>query len=999
MLSPLTQDILILLTGYTHVFLCPYTKVEESFNLHAVHDVIMYGVGVEGLYNYDHYTFPSPVPRTFIASLVLAYITKPFIPLLPYLAGFMVFLSNTGMFPSLPTSLSASTSNAVNLSLSGHPISSNGTTDPTKFTLQILIRLVLSTLSSLSLIFIKRRLARSSFSPASPPSLSASSTISKPTTNSPSSSTTLSLTPLNLGEYYTLLSISQFHIPFWMSRTLPNTFALILVNVATGLLLHASLPSSSSSSSAVSTTATTSSISTTATSSLNPTGGTPQTSASATAKRQTPTTPTKHTKHTLLQHIHTSNRNTLLAISLLTLTAIVLRAEVVMVHVPLVLQILVEGSGMIARNRGGRGRGRGRALRRGLGFWSVLRVGVAVGVGALAATILIDTYFNTSSNTQGTFGVGRWIWPELSSILFNVVEGKSSEWGISPWYTYALLLPKLLMASLPLCLIGLYVPLLTSTEASNEDSKVISSATEATSSSPRKTKAPSSPSPKKLEASTQITTKLTSSPSSSSPYKPSSPSLILFLIPYISMIVLLSFLGHKEWRFVMYVVPAFNVGAAVGGVRLSSHFPTRFWRTFIHLTLFGMVFGNMVLTALLTKTSMGNYPGGEAMRRIHEVVSDGSSSYGVETEKPEHARIHIHISNLAAQTGASLFMQLNAGPFYAFDPSASPLERAQMEMEKEKEKARRMVWTYNKTESLSAFELTNGGFTHLISEVPPLAYSDTNTNTNTNTDTANAIANANADSNSLLEEDWRIVDTIQSFERWTVDWDVLRKVVGGLRGLDGVRGGVHVQKGSRYFGKNKNKGKRASVKERLEDAVRGIPEAIEEIKDEVVGFVDGLRTGAGLPKRCVEPRDGNGNGFAPDTEPGCFPLDWDYENGGLKQEREDKDIVGCRCLPDAKDCQCVRDYSPNYTYIERVRALLTTGLPIFRSMMALLWRVVCAMGGVVGVLSKELGGVIGEVGGEMLDKFGLGRLRAVGMLSGVVKMEKRDVLWILERRR
>lgn len=38
-------DILFIATGWIHVLLAPYTKVEESFNLHATHDVLMYGVG------------------------------------------------------------------------------------------------------------------------------------------------------------------------------------------------------------------------------------------------------------------------------------------------------------------------------------------------------------------------------------------------------------------------------------------------------------------------------------------------------------------------------------------------------------------------------------------------------------------------------------------------------------------------------------------------------------------------------------------------------------------------------------------------------------------------------------------------------------------------------------------------------------------------------------------------------------------------------------------
>ena len=40
----LPLDILIFAVAWTHVFLAPYTKVEESFNLHATHDILLHGV-------------------------------------------------------------------------------------------------------------------------------------------------------------------------------------------------------------------------------------------------------------------------------------------------------------------------------------------------------------------------------------------------------------------------------------------------------------------------------------------------------------------------------------------------------------------------------------------------------------------------------------------------------------------------------------------------------------------------------------------------------------------------------------------------------------------------------------------------------------------------------------------------------------------------------------------------------------------------------------------
>ena len=66
-----------------HLLVTPYTKVEESFHIQAVHDIFINGLpsfpGFGGESNveithdaYDHFQFPGAVPRTAIGATVLA---------------------------------------------------------------------------------------------------------------------------------------------------------------------------------------------------------------------------------------------------------------------------------------------------------------------------------------------------------------------------------------------------------------------------------------------------------------------------------------------------------------------------------------------------------------------------------------------------------------------------------------------------------------------------------------------------------------------------------------------------------------------------------------------------------------------------------------------------------------------------------------------------------------------------------------------------------------
>ncbi|KAE9392604.1 hypothetical protein BT96DRAFT_924588 [Gymnopus androsaceus JB14] len=46
------------------LMLAPYTKIEDSFNLHVVHDSLLHGV----LVNYDHFIFSGAISRTLIGT-------------------------------------------------------------------------------------------------------------------------------------------------------------------------------------------------------------------------------------------------------------------------------------------------------------------------------------------------------------------------------------------------------------------------------------------------------------------------------------------------------------------------------------------------------------------------------------------------------------------------------------------------------------------------------------------------------------------------------------------------------------------------------------------------------------------------------------------------------------------------------------------------------------------------------------------------------------------
>lgn len=112
-----------------------------------------------------------------------------------------------------------------------------------------------------------------------------------------------------------------------------------------------------------------------------------------------------------------------------------------------------------------------------------------------------------------------------------------------------------------------------------------------------------------------------------------------------------------------------------------------------------LVAGNILATSSMTYISHINYPGGDALSRLHSVVraSTGRSSIDLPilrcSTTPSLASVFI--DNLAAQTGASIFLQECSLPIGRFGTSP-PLQGCE--------------WSYHKNETSST------SFTHGILE-------------------------------------------------------------------------------------------------------------------------------------------------------------------------------------------------------------------------------------------------------------------------------------------
>ncbi|KAM3165552.1 Mannosyltransferase [Lachancea thermotolerans] len=180
-------DVALLAVIFLHLWYSPFTKVEESFTIQAIHDILKYGI--RDISKYDHLQFPGVVPRTFIGPLIIAFLAKPLVA-----GSELLFGSDSGPSSGLRT--------------------------------QLLVRGVIGFTNGLSLVFLKHQVQALFDRRNDVAQTKKEQDVSETPTNS------------YVGTLFALFSTTQFHLMFYSSRPLPNfVIALPVANCAFALIM------------------------------------------------------------------------------------------------------------------------------------------------------------------------------------------------------------------------------------------------------------------------------------------------------------------------------------------------------------------------------------------------------------------------------------------------------------------------------------------------------------------------------------------------------------------------------------------------------------------------------------------------------------------------------------------------------------------------------------------------------------------------------------------
>ncbi|KAL8842536.1 MAG: hypothetical protein Q9170_000490 [Blastenia crenularia] len=217
------------------------------------------------------------------------------------------------------------------------------------------------------------------------------------------------------------------------------------------------------------------------------------------------------------------------------------------------------------------------------------------------------------------------LWPELSAFSYNILHSQSLNWGTSPWYFYftsALLRLLFNPSTYIIC-----IPLAASQPALRRP-------------------------------------------------------VTELVLPNLLFVALYSIQPHKEWRFIIYVIPPLLTAAALGANWIWTRRAKAAVYSFLSIVLVASVIVSFPASAFMLAVSRLNYPGAEALNRLHMLVPQHYAQYPNEYQT---AVVDVHMDTLACMTGVTRFLQLPPPPL----PDTSTLE---------KNKTSDLFWIYDKTE-------------------------------------------------------------------------------------------------------------------------------------------------------------------------------------------------------------------------------------------------------------------------------------------------------------
>ncbi|KAI8622499.1 Alg9-like mannosyltransferase family-domain-containing protein [Chytriomyces sp. MP71] len=441
----IVYDVLIFGFMCSAINTAPFTKVEESFNTQAVHDLMIYKI--EDLAKYDHLEFPGVVPRTFLGPIVLRLMAQPVISI----------MTADGKKPL----------------------------DMDWYLYMARYCLALLTVHSLRTV---RQGANRAFG-------------------------------YTVGAFFSIICLTQFHLMFWGSRLIPNTWALIFVGYGVSAWIESWKPISVKERMAE-------------VKERERIFGSPPTSLNDGRIRK-------------LKVIQRASKDIPITFSSVKLigsilfAAVVFRLELLALLVPLLVSEVF--------------------IFKHIKLIPAVVTSALFAILSLGATILVDT---------GMWKKSSLFWPEYEVFKFNIVNGRSKEYGISPPNEYVTsLLPRIAPIAFPLAIYAYGV-----------DHRV------------RR-----------------------------------------FLTPAVIFVATMSLIGHKEWRFVFPVIPLINLAAAVAATRFHRlGFMTRKSQPvntvgkpyFLHKVLAYFILplafiGSFLYAHLSTEISSLNYPGGVALNAAH----------------------------------------------------------------------------------------------------------------------------------------------------------------------------------------------------------------------------------------------------------------------------------------------------------------------------------------------------------------------------------------------